>query len=908
MVSLSRRSLFLSVGVLGLVGACGPVTPAAAGDLSGVKQVFKHAFMGSQPLAYALYRHPRSGRKMLVSGGIGYINQVQFFDLATGARQRSVTLGDEQVSGEGVKMLHYVPAAGAVLAIFGAHLFKISVVDYSVRRLGNVARTPTSTAFGSTLCSDGLVRFGSYPDATVTSVDVVKEVVTYHSASAAPASRYIRHVAETRSHFVGSSGSVKPALLVWRNKNLNAAPEVIYPPHIAATGFLDAVQGITDEKVYLAYPRQDGGHARGIYDLATGSFVPMDQNAFSHYVGFNRATGQAYMVWDGYLWALNLATGGRQQVMKLPRPYTNLLLFDVWGTGATQELTVISFGQGTRWYNVYDLATKTMSREINLVHEPSSFLNQSLRIFDGNPLLYVGSHQGTGATAINVDTGHKSVSPQQVTGQVESYALDSAGRLFFAAYPNAVIYSSEASLTGPRASASLKRFQQLRPVALAGAANTLVVGSAADYGIQGGALSGVSRDLKILWSVAPVPNQSVIGLTAEGNTVYGGTSIVGGMGIRPATSSAHVFKFDVASQTLLWATQVQGEESLSDPVLVEGRVYVAGKNGIYGFDAATGKYLSSWFVFKRGYEGRLYNASMGYSVAHRSFVWVSVTAAQAYVIPLGGGTSTKISDAAFRVTVQPSTGRVFIADNRTTIVEHDISAAAGVNAIRRYGLRGAIGDYYNRTGGEAVFGAPLASETPIAGGMYQQFSKNRHIYWHPAIGTNDVYTAGGIGATYLDQGGPARFGFPTNRETPTSTGFYQSFKTPAGHQYTILWERSSGRVGVVYENGAIGGLWSRLGREWGALGYPIGSETGVGGGVYQRFSRGYSVYWTPKAGAHVVVDGGAIAGLWARNGGPSGRWGLPVTGEYWVDAQVRQRFESGVVAAWDSRTGGVRVV
>ncbi|MFW0120576.1 CAP domain-containing protein [Rothia sp. CCM 9419] len=168
---------------------------------------------------------------------------------------------------------------------------------------------------------------------------------------------------------------------------------------------------------------------------------------------------------------------------------------------------------------------------------------------------------------------------------------------------------------------------------------------------------------------------------------------------------------------------------------------------------------------------------------------------------------------------------------------------------------------------------------------------------------------GGIGASYHNGGGEARFGVPIMNEKGglVEGGIYQNY-SKNGNISQFLWTADTGAYPVHFE-GDIGRYWARHGEE-NVLGYPLMYETGglIGGGAYQRFKRGNRVtkiMWHPRYGAHPILEYGAISAEWSRNDYERG-YGYPVTGEYRHGIEVHQRFSKGYTIAWHSRTGRVR--
>ncbi|GGH65501.1 LGFP repeat-containing protein [Rothia aerolata] len=80
--------------------------------------------------------------------------------------------------------------------------------------------------------------------------------------------------------------------------------------------------------------------------------------------------------------------------------------------------------------------------------------------------------------------------------------------------------------------------------------------------------------------------------------------------------------------------------------------------------------------------------------------------------------------------------------------------AAPAGAIDNAEIKGAIGQVYNSTGGEARYGAAYTNEqiTPgIVGGVSQSFEEG-YFYWTPETGANFVDKDSAIGQTYLELG------------------------------------------------------------------------------------------------------------------------------------------------------------
>ena len=143
----------------------------------------------------------------------------------------------------------------------------------------------------------------------------------------------------------------------------------------------------------------------------------------------------------------------------------------------------------------------------------------------------------------------------------------------------------------------------------------------------------------------------------------------------------------------------------------------------------------------------------------------------------------------------------------------------------------------------------------------------------PAAEAYQVY--GAIGEKWRQLGaetGP--LGAPSSDERDAARGGrFNEFQ----HGF-IYW---NGRDGAHAVYGTIGEKWKQLGRETGALGYPLTDELpGTNGGRFNNFESGV-IYWRPNYGAYAVY--GHIGEKWIALGRESGICGYPTSDEYDFD-------------------------
>ena len=155
---------------------------------------------------------------------------------------------------------------------------------------------------------------------------------------------------------------------------------------------------------------------------------------------------------------------------------------------------------------------------------------------------------------------------------------------------------------------------------------------------------------------------------------------------------------------------------------------------------------------------------------------------------------------------------------------------------RQVKLSGAIGTKWNKARG--TYGEPVNNESCglVQSGCFQTFSKGYTIYWTPnGTGTNAVKTWGAIGEKWMQAGYERGYGYPLHDEACglTGGGCYQTFS----NGYTVYWTPFGTGTHAVYTWGAIGKQWMQAGYERG-YGYPTTDRQRSGSGYSQRFSGG----------------------------------------------------------------------
>jgi hypothetical protein len=196
-----------------------------------------------------------------------------------------------------------------------------------------------------------------------------------------------------------------------------------------------------------------------------------------------------------------------------------------------------------------------------------------------------------------------------------------------------------------------------------------------------------------------------------------------------------------------------------------------------------------------------------------------------------------------------------------------------------------IGETWANYGGiNGVFAYPKTDEYFFGTSTVQDY-QGGSILWSEARGVTTVF--GAINGTWRAYDAQAGLGVPlANQVASVSNGAYQKFE-----KASIYWSPTYGAKVVA---GAVGGQYTAAGAEKGALGYPKTAEVrGLkNGGVKQEFVGG-NIYWSEASGAWTVK--GKVLASWNVKSAENGTLGYPVGNEYAVTGGVAQKFQGGTL-------------
>ncbi|MEH7226080.1 hypothetical protein V7112_19885 [Bacillus sp. JJ1566] len=205
-------------------------------------------------------------------------------------------------------------------------------------------------------------------------------------------------------------------------------------------------------------------------------------------------------------------------------------------------------------YSIYDPTTNSVKVSYPDV-EMQGLLMQSLEI-DEDQKIYMGGYQGSfGVFDTSID---KYILQERDPHQIEGIGFLN-GDVYLGTYGGAKIYKYDPNLpftfSGGKKGENPEMVKdieedQSRPFTFTSGDNKLFIGTISDYGRLGGALTifdSKTNEWKTIRNI--IKNQSIIGLAYQDGTVFGGSTIAGGLGIDPTEPKAKMFEYDVATGT-----------------------------------------------------------------------------------------------------------------------------------------------------------------------------------------------------------------------------------------------------------------------------------------------------------------------------------------------------------------------
>jgi outer membrane protein assembly factor BamB len=476
-----------------------------------------------------------------------------------------------------------------------ADLYRFDVAGGELRR---VARFADDTYTTDVAVADGTVYAGTYPTASVYAYDPESEEVEAFG-EAIDEEDYVRNLLADGDDIYAGIGS--HAHLIHLDRASGARTDIL--PSDLRDDSWAWVRDLTDDFVLvqtdpsgtiLVLDREDHSEV--------GRVAPPDGVGDCSTV----VDGTAYFLAGGFLRGYDLASDSVRELAPVPgeglesAPVVDdddvfflagdtLCRYDPGGGSLSTLATLPEWAVEIRGANlspgyfsagltddlwVYDRASgeSTVIELRNAGLPPCAEESQSLALLDGTPVV-----AGHGKVHVHDDERHRFHVPG------EPKVMTAIGdTLYMGIYGGAKIASYTRQRGAARIEATIGE-EQNRPRAIHHhePSEQLLVGTKADYGKLGGAISGYDPETGALETYRNViDDQTIHAITSIGDTAYLGSEIYGGLGVDPAAEEAALAAWDPETGEVPFElTPVPGAEVVNTLVATGGSLYGATASG-----------------------------------------------------------------------------------------------------------------------------------------------------------------------------------------------------------------------------------------------------------------------------------------------------------------------------------------
>lgn len=535
----------------------------------------------------------KNGAPKLAITMTGRSRQLQIIDPIIGKRERVLTIPENLIARGLVwdkknRVLYVGVTTGRI--------YSYSYDTGKLVDLGHVAPKATSL-YGLSLDSTGRLWGGSYPQGIIWNyTPKTKKFAQLPRLDST--SDYVRALAITADDtvYVGT-GTDKPKVVFFKASDPSKRTTMKLTA-LPATGFVNKITVQGDHILINA----DTVKTQLVWNHRTRKLTTAKMLKALRESGGSSTSQDYYWINSRALYKTNAVTGTDTKLCDIDVGSPER----IWV--ANGNVYVLSRSGTEAVTHRFNLAAKKLAVQSKTTLQGAGVGVQSLLAHtDGK--LYIGGYQGHGIATLNPATGEKWQSLDSVApNQIEAMLQWNATRTYIGSYGSADIirFVTPRAAEGRIAFKLMERlktnYDQSRTFGWAKNSNRVFFGTVPEYGLAGGAFGIINPQTDEIEQVYNklIPNQSIIGLAANNQFVYGTTSTRNGYGLPDTRGNAKVFAFDLAKKKLAWSRDIPGYKAVMTPILVGDKIVAATIEGIIVMRASDGVLLQ-----KHVFTGRL---------------------------------------------------------------------------------------------------------------------------------------------------------------------------------------------------------------------------------------------------------------------------------------------------------------
>ncbi|MFK7695001.1 OmpL47-type beta-barrel domain-containing protein [Paenibacillus sp. HJGM_3] len=477
--------------------------------------------------------------------------------------------------------------------------------DPSTETLTNIGKIPGET-YGYSLVEgkDGKIYGGTYQNGKVFEYDPATNE-TKDLGVVVPGENYVRALAYNPDQNklyagIGSHAHLVEIDLATMAKKELMSPDELIDPFITELRYIDGKLFIGKKQTMV------------VYDTATNQVI-RELPWLSRGISLKSPAGnKIYYAYLNTIYEYDLGTNVEKKLLDLGSSRVTLtpvsMEFVELNDPAWPGWTLVGLaGTSGRMFKysiplnkaaiTYDMGLPFTDRNINaIVNAPDGRIQMG------------GFLSGGGITSYNPVNGAVVKTPG--LGQVEGFGVLN-DKVYAGVYPRAELFEYDPVTIAGSSVNELESSGQNRPYAVLGLQkeNKVAMGTIASYGSVEGAMAlyDVSTKQTAVYK-SIVPNQSVVSLAYKNGTLYGGTTIFGGLGSVPVAKEAKLFGFEMKSgQKSFEVVPVPGATAITSLITgPDGNLWGFANGTLFIFDTETRQvvYSDPKFLYKGQAEWR----------------------------------------------------------------------------------------------------------------------------------------------------------------------------------------------------------------------------------------------------------------------------------------------------------------
>jgi WD40 repeat protein len=349
--------------------------------------------------------------------------------------------------------------------------------------------------------------------------------------------------------------------------------------------YMGIAEGVDGGDRLLAWVTDTRDREILVYNLRTGEIEQVMETLDAYAVVKSKTSNEVYFTTNNKLYKNDLTKIGQKSVFIANCNQAKQIR---WGKDGLLHII-------TRYAEIkrYNPATGEMS-SAKMEVSPQPYGIQTLIAGPDGKIWSSGFLHG-GNAAYDPKTGKSTM--YNGLGQAEGM-VSHGNNIYFGVYPKARIYTYDVTKTWEEAAKNPKQVanidEQDRPFATASLPdkNLVYFGTVSGYGKLGGALAEYNvHNNKIENFTNVVKDHSIVSLLYHNGIVWGGTTIFGGLGVKPTQKEGKVFAWDVNKKQKV-AEFIPVEETMAITSLVlgpKGKIWGLADGVIFVFDPSTKK-------------------------------------------------------------------------------------------------------------------------------------------------------------------------------------------------------------------------------------------------------------------------------------------------------------------------------